>query len=91
MAKEGDTPNISVIKTNRIFNAIFRKLKVDTEASVMNKTSTFKVKTGLVLLVLFFCNWLLCVLEKEMATHSSVLAWRIPWTKEPGGLQSMGS
>ena len=28
--------------------------------------------------------------EKEMATHSSILAWRIPWTKEPGGLQSMG-
>ena len=30
-------------------------------------------------------------LEKEMATHSSILAWRIPWTVEPGGLQSMGS
>ena len=30
-------------------------------------------------------------LEKEMATHSSVLAWRIPWTEGPGGLQSMGS
>ena len=29
-------------------------------------------------------------LEKEMATHSNILAWRIPWTKEPGGLQSMG-
>ena len=29
-------------------------------------------------------------LEKEMATHSSILAWEIPWTKEPGGLQSMG-
>ena len=29
-------------------------------------------------------------LEKEMATHSSILAWRIPWTEEPGGLQSMG-
>ena len=29
--------------------------------------------------------------EKAMATHSSVLAWRIPWTEEPGGLQSMGS
>ena len=28
-------------------------------------------------------------LEKEMATHSSTLAWRIPWTEEPGGLQSM--
>jgi len=30
-------------------------------------------------------------LEEEMATHSSLLAWRIPWTEEPGGLQSMGS
>ena len=30
-------------------------------------------------------------LEKGMATHSSILAWRIPWTKEPGGLQSIGS
>ena len=30
-------------------------------------------------------------LEKEMATHSSILAWRIPWTEEPGRLQAMGS
>ena len=30
-------------------------------------------------------------LENGMATHSSILAWRIPWTEEPGGLQSMGS
>ena len=29
--------------------------------------------------------------EKEMATHSSILAWKIPWTEEPDGLQSMGS
>ena len=29
-------------------------------------------------------------MEKEMATHSSILAWRIPWTEEPGRLQSMG-
>ena len=29
-------------------------------------------------------------LEKEMATHSSILAWEIPWTEEPGGLQSTG-
>ena len=32
-----------------------------------------------------------CLLEKEMATHSSIFAWKIPWTKEAGGLQSMGS
>ena len=30
-------------------------------------------------------------LEEEMATHSSILAWEIPWTEEPGGLQSVGS
>ena len=30
-------------------------------------------------------------LEKGMATHSSILAWEVPWTEEPGGLQSMGS
>ena len=30
-------------------------------------------------------------LEKEMASHSSILAWRLPWTEEPGGLQSVGS
>ena len=30
-------------------------------------------------------------LEEGMATHSSILPWRIPWTEEPGGLQSMGS
>ena len=30
-------------------------------------------------------------LEKEMATHSSILAWEIPWPEKPGGLQSMGS
>ena len=31
------------------------------------------------------------LLEKELATHSSILAWEIPWTEEPGGLQSMSS
>ena len=30
-------------------------------------------------------------LEEEMTTHSSILAWRIPWSEEPGGLQSVGS
>jgi len=31
------------------------------------------------------------LLEKEMATHSSILVWKVPWMKEPGRLQSMGS
>ena len=39
-----------------------------------------------------FCHIIVCfLLEKEMATHSSILAWRIPGTEEPGGLPSMGS
>ena len=33
----------------------------------------------------------LLIQEKEMATHYSILAWKIPWTEKPGGLQSMGS
>ena len=38
------------------------------------------------------CRWhLIHKLEKEMETHSSIFAWRIPWTGEPGGLQFMGS
>ena len=36
-------------------------------------------------------RWREDLLEKEMATHSSILDWESPWTEEPGGLQSMGS
>ena len=36
-------------------------------------------------------HFLYLVKEKEMATHSSILAWKIPWMEEPGRLQSMGS
>ena len=38
---------------------------------------------------MFLCD-LPLTMEKAMATHSSTLAWKIPWTEEPGGLQSMG-
>ena len=41
--------------------------------------------------VSLFCPLMLNTLEKEMPTHSSILAWRTPWTAEPGGLQSVGS
>ena len=40
---------------------------------------------------LLFYSDIIVSLEKEMATHSSVLAWRTPWTEKPGRLQSMGS
>ena len=44
-----------------------------------------------IFLTVVFMVLTLSLLKKEMATHSSILAWRIPWTEEPGGLQSMGS
>ena len=43
------------------------------------------------LLHLEYCDGFWIALEKGMATHSSILAWRIPWTEKPGGLQSMES
>ena len=50
-----------------------------------NKTSAHQ------LLLLIPHSTLPCLSEKAMAPHSSTLAWKIPWTEEPGGLQSMGS
>ena len=41
--------------------------------------------------IFIFWPYLMAVKEKAMAPHSSTLAWKIPWTEEPGGLQSMGS
>ena len=37
-----------------------------------------------------YCHPAYLTLEKERATHSSIVAWEIPWTEQPGGLQSMG-
>jgi len=45
----------------------------------------------MVILLLIFEDWYTIVLEKAMAPHSSTLAWKIPWTEEPGRLQSTGS
>ena len=43
------------------------------------------------LMIRFVCVCVcVCILEEKMTTHSSILAWRIPWTEEPVGLKSMG-
>ena len=54
----------------------------------MGVERAMKTRLGLSLKIVVFIN---AFLEKEMATHSSVLAWRIPGTEDPGGLPSMGS
>ena len=55
------------------------------------KVAVHGVAEGLIRLSVFTFTLHLHALEKEMATHSSVLAWRIPGTGEPGGLPSVGS
>ena len=50
-----------------------------------------RILTILVPLILLILEAVCLLLEKGMATHSTVLAWRIPWIEEPGGLQSTGS
>ena len=40
---------------------------------------------------MYICDVYIYISEKAMASHSGTLAWKIPWTEEPGGLQSMGS
>ena len=52
---------------------------------------SFKIKSINCKQLFYLVQIYACILEKEMATHSSVLAWRIPGTGKPGGLPSMGS
>ena len=55
------------------------------------KAAVYGVPEGRIRLSVFTFTFHFHALEKEMATHSSVLAWRIPWAEELGGLQSTGS
>ena len=57
-----------------------------TKSRDVTLPTKFCIITGMVFLVVYGCE-----MEKAMATHSSTLAWKIPWTEEPGRLQSMGS
>ena len=52
---------------------------------------TPKISEKSLVVLNFKLNLIVRKLEKAMATHSSTLAWKIPWTEGPGGLQSMGS
>ena len=54
------------------------------------KSQSFKMKSNSAQLVTVIFSFLLCNKKKEMATHSSILAWKIPWTEEHCRLQSMG-
>ena len=62
-----------------------------TNVSIDCLRQSSKVKVKVAQSCLTFCNPIDYTVEKAMAPHSSTLAWKIPWTDEPGRLQSMGS
>ena len=57
------------------------------DQKIQQSSDIHSSKTG----ILVYCNFSQNILQEEMATHSSILGWKIPWTEEPGRLQSMGS
>ena len=61
-----------------------QKLELDMEQQTGSKSGKEYIKA-------VYCHPAYLTLEKAMAPHSSTLAWKIPWTEEPGRLQSMGS
>ena len=68
----------------------------DTASSLPTKAFSYLPSPGMNLLLLDHSpteseHFMSLSMEKTMAPHSSTLAWKIPWTEEPGGLQSMGS
>ena len=67
--------------------------KLDTTEQLCTHASSFKFISYIfgAHITFFFWLYLKACTEKAMAPHSSTLAWKIPWTEEPGGLQSMGS
>ena len=65
-----------------------RKAMTNLDSILKNRDVTLPTKVCIPVITYRCESW---TLEKEMATHSSILAWKIPWTEEPGRLQSMRS
>ena len=88
---------VPIIVNKRVPNAVLGcNLKNDRMISVHFQGKSFnitviQVYAPKVMLKKLNLNGYMKTLEKVMATHSSTLAWKIPWVEEPGGLQSMGS
>ena len=66
-----------------------RKVMTNLDSILKSRDITLPTKVRLVKAVVFLV--VMYELEKERATHSNILAWRIPWTEKPGRLQSVGS
>ena len=83
------------LKMSVVDRIMSRKIHVEalTFSGTVLGDRVFKemIKANEVIRVVLNTTGLVSKMEKEMATHSSILAWKIPRTEEPGGLQSMGS
>ena len=71
----------------RCFIVVITVIRMDSEISFVSLAHNQTTESHEFFFLTLTCRQ---YLEKGMATHSSILAWRIPWTQEPGGLQSMG-
>ena len=72
-------------KRKRVIIGTSKQLYLDKMLSANGNITEYRAR------VLIRKIYVMKEMEKEMATHSSILAWKIPWTEEPGRLQSMGS
>ena len=79
----------SVIKKNAFESVLLRWMTL--ESMIQSEVSQKEKNKYFILTLIYRITFHFHALEKEMATHSSVLAWRIPGTGEPSGLPSMGS
>ena len=85
-----------IAKDTDVHTHDFLKLNTNLIVSIFKETGTFLVSQTVKRLPTVLETWVRSLgwedrLEKELATHSSSLAWKIPWTEERGRLQSMGS
>ena len=83
-------PNLQIKKRFPLSSALAWKIPWTGEPGGLQSMGSLRVAKGRTRLSNFTFTFHFHALEKEMATHSSVLAWRIPGTGEPGGLPSMG-
>ena len=88
--------NMKTILSVLQYNCIFVTKRIRRKIAMAKKGNVNLVAQMVKLLPTMWETWVWSLgredpLEKEMATHSSTLAWKIPWTKEPGRLHSMGS
>ena len=83
--------NMNMAQKSQLYNVVLRKVSALPPFPLLSQATKCISFWLISSVLLFFCSYISIILEKAMAPHSSTLAWKIPWTEKPGGLQSMES